>query len=212
MEDNKPTPSGKKSKKKQKEYFDKIETGIARAKPQTKQRPLLMEMMLRHQSSLEIIEAMRNLSVGDVLGKGYPAISGLKKTHGKQRVHHALAALISDTGAYFENSLTEAATIEVATEISLNYYYLSMEDVYILLNRLKRTPLYGKLTPNKILTVADQYARDRLELAATRSVNDHLAKKENRVNYDDSDTEAIRENEAFEQFKAEYHKKTKNEK
>ena len=160
-----------------------------------------MDLLLNKASNRDIIRAMANVTIGDVAGR-YPAISALKKLHG-DRVETVLAALVVDASGYFEHAITESQALDVAAEICAQYYYLSLEDVYLALSRLKTEQIYGRLTLNKVLNVTSRYAEERANLAAQRNLNEHLARKESRMNYDKPDSI----DHDFEKFKKQYNAK-----
>lgn len=165
--------------------------------------PTNMEMLINKANNSDIIKAMAGITIADTAGK-FPSISQLNLLYTPQRVETAITALIVDAGGYFENTLTPTQARDVAVEISTQYYYLSLEDVYLALQRLKSGQIYGKLTPNKLLNAATTYANERLELAAQRSLNAHLAQKDSRLNYDKNENQ---NDNAFQQFKAKYNAK-----
>lgn len=169
----------------------------------------IMEMLIKKAPNRDIIKAMANITIADIAGR-FPAISALKKQYPAERVETALATLIVDASGYFEHAITETQALDVAAEISAQYYYLSLEDVYLALSRLKSEQIYGRLTPNKILNVTCRYADERAQLAAQRNLNEHLSKKESRLNYDTPDFEQKRQQEAFTQYYEKYKKTTPN--
>ena len=158
-----------------------------------------------------ILKALSSLVVADILGAGYPTIAALRKPeiHGPQRVHGVLASLIVDASGYFEQAIDKETAIELAIEIGAEFYYLTLEDVFVCLQKLKREKVYGKLTANKVLNAMSLYAEGRISLAEQKSLEAHAHSTDSRINYDDATAshKATRTDELFAQFNDAYKKK-----
>jgi len=103
----------------------------------------------------------------------------LKVTQGQEKTENAIAVVIGEAAVAFGERMDVEDALDLAAEIQTEYYYLTLEDCYIVMSRLKRQPLYGKLTLNKILTAFEQYTAERVNTAANMNWNKHLAEKEN---------------------------------
>ncbi len=164
-------------------------------------------MILDDAPRVEMIRALGGLTVADVLDAKFPSIASLRRPEafGRKKVEEVTASIIIDASGYFEQSISAETAIEMAAEIGATYYYLSLEDIYVCLQQFKRATLFGRNTPNKILNAVEEYNAQRLKLSEERSLNAHLARKESRQNYDrDNKATAIRDHEAFTQFKEKY--------
>jgi hypothetical protein len=175
-------------------------------------KPTVMQLILEAKSKTDIITALGNLSVADVVDAGYPALAYLRRpdVYGPEAVINVLALLIIEGTSVYEAAIPKEAARELAIEISACYYYLALEDVYVVLQQLKRSNLYGKLTPAKILHAVETHTEERARIAAEKSLNEHLSHKFSRTNYEKSSADAVRADELFQQFLDNYNSKAKS--
>jgi len=157
-------------------------------------------MILEGNSKANLIRAFGNITVGDIVGKGYPALSGLRKLHGTQKVEQAVAVLIVDASSHFERSINKEDALDLAAEITTCYYYLTLEDVMCALQKLKRSKVFGRLTTHRVLQGLEEHNQERTDIAIQKSQNEHLANKESRLNYDKTGADKVRNEELFNQF------------
>lgn len=136
-------------------------------------------MLSANASRREIARSFASITPETVIRGNYPSIVRLKLKKGEEKTEEAIAILINDAALAFGENMDEELLLELAAEVQTQYYYMSLEDCYLVLNRLKRQPLYGKLTLNKILSAFEQYQKERVQKAAEMSYNQHLANKEN---------------------------------
>ncbi len=136
-------------------------------------------MLSANASRREIARSFADITPETVIRGKYPSIVQLKHKKGEEKTEQAIAILISDAALAFGEEMDESLLLELAAEVQTQYYYMSMEDCYLVLNRLKRKPMYGKLTLNKILAEFEQYQTERMQKAAEMNYNEHLAQKEN---------------------------------
>jgi len=130
-------------------------------------------------STRDITRNFASLTPERVLRGNYPSMVRLKLTEGQETTEKAIAVVVGTAAVAFGEKMDWEMTLDLAAEIQTEYYYLTLEDCYIVMNRLKRQPLYGKLTLNKILTAFEQYTTERVNTAANMNWNKHLAEKEN---------------------------------
>jgi hypothetical protein len=147
-------------------------------KPARQERGI-MQMISDNASTREIARSFSNLTPEKVIRGKYPSLVSLKTKIGQEKTEKAIAILVGDAAVAFGEKIDYELALDLAAEIQTEYYYLTLEDCYIVMNRLKRQPLYGKLTLNKILTAFEQYTTERINTAAEMNWNKHLAEKEN---------------------------------
>lgn len=143
-----------------------------------KQRPTVMQMISDQKSSTELIRAFANITVGDVVGAGYPPISGLKKEYGVEKIESVIAILIVEGTALFDKSINKAQALELAAEIASTYYYLTLEDLYIVLKEFRKSKQFGAISAAKILSATAEYDRERINIAEKRAIDAHLNTKD----------------------------------
>lgn len=153
---------------------------------------------------MELVRRYGDLTIGDVAGQGYPALSALAKHHGPEKVERCLSILLIEASSYFSDTLDKDTALEVAVDVRQAHYFLSLEDCYIVIQRLKQSTLYGKLTPNRILAEFKKYQEERLQHSITKRENEHLANFTRRQRDPNAVRDAIRADEAFKQFEDEY--------
>lgn len=129
-------------------------------------------------SRRDLVKAFSSLTPERVLGGNYPSMAKIRKEEGEEKTERALAILIADTAKAFGESPNEEQAFYYANEILNAFYYLSLEDCFIVLNRIKRGKLFGKLTLNTFLNAFETYDNERLKIADEQSYNAHLSIKE----------------------------------
>lgn len=135
-------------------------------------------MILGGASNRELIKVFANITPERVLGGNFKSMALIRKEEGEEKAERALAILIADTAMAFGESLNEKQAFYFSTELLNAYYYFSLEDCFIVLNRIKRGKLYGKLTLNVFLNAFETYNKERLKLADDMSFSKHLEIKE----------------------------------
>lgn len=150
-----------------------------------------MRMISDQASTRDIIRSFANLTPEKVIRGKYPSMVRLKNEMGRDKTEQAVAILVLDASVAFGEEIDKDSALDLAAEIQTEYYYLTLEDCYVVLNRLKRQPIYGKLNLNKILTAFEQYNAERLQKAAEMNYNHHLAEKEN-PNADDRNVSLLK--------------------
>lgn len=138
-----------------------------------------MQMISDQASTREITRSFADLTPEKVIRGKFPALSRLKKEMGQEKTEQAVAILVLDASVAFGEEIDKESALDLAAEVQTQYYYMSLEDCYVVLNRLKRQPIYGKLNLNKILSAFEQYQKERIQKAEEMNYNHHLAEKEN---------------------------------
>ncbi len=132
-------------------------------------------------SNRDLIKAFSKLTPEKILRGNFPCMSKLKKEEGEQKLTDALAIIIVEASLSFGEGMNETRALDLATEILTDYYYLTLEDCFIVLNRLKRTKVF-KFTINVVLTAFEKYDQERFKIIDDNNYSDHLSRKENRSN------------------------------
>jgi hypothetical protein len=198
------TASEKTFNKKVDGYFEKLSAApdavaTTQKKPQAKAG--IMELITSKAATVDIVRAKADLSIARILETKPPALSLLRKQYSPEKVEAAIAILMIDTSTWFSAPMPQEQAQELAAEITATNYWLSLEDVFLILQRLKRKELYGKLTPNKVMLELAAYTSERLNESAQRSYHQHLDSKEKVYDRPDDGGEAVRIEENFNQFK-----------
>lgn len=124
----------------------------------------------------------------------------------------ALAVLVVEAASYFSEPISKESALVIAAEITTEYYWFSLEDVYIVLQGMKRKPMYGKLTPHKVLTELNEYREERLNAAAKRREEEHMQRFQRRTRDPNDQADAVRMREAIRQELDRYHEPKKPKK
>ncbi len=132
-------------------------------------------------SNRELVKAFVKLTPEKVLGGGFPSMAKLKKQEGEKKLSEALAIIIIETSVAFGEAMRQDMALDLATEILTDYYYLTLEDCFLVLNRLKRTKVF-KLTINVVLTAFESYDSERIKMIDDNNYSEHLSHKEPRGN------------------------------
>ena len=134
-----------------------------------------MQMISAGSSRVDIVKHFATITPAKVLNGSFPSLARLKKELGENKVETALAILIIDTSKAFDEQLEKDTALELAAEVHATYYYYTLEECFIILQKFKHQQLYGKLTLNKILAAFEEYNKERMTLADDISYNAHLA-------------------------------------
>tara|TARA_R110000744_G_scaffold87868_1_gene171462 strand:+ start:3021 stop:3578 length:558 start_codon:yes stop_codon:yes gene_type:complete len=124
-----------------------------------------MEMMRTH-SHLKTVE--------DVVKNKGTALSGLSNTVGKDSLHALIEIHIWNLNSTMnlQNKLNEAQVMEIAVEIISMYYYLTMEDIYLIFRKAKRGEfgkVYGSLSMIDIFEWFTKYDNERTRVYVSES-------------------------------------------
>lgn len=145
-----------------------------------KQQKGIVQTILEGGSNRQIVRKFGNATMHQVMESKYPAIGTMMKSFGDEKIENVIAVIIKEASAYFGDAMADNQALEVATDITVRYKWLKMEDIFVAINQLKEQNVYGKLTPNKILNQVKKYSENRMNAAAEKSLNTHLAGKEPR--------------------------------
>ena len=141
---------------------------------QLHQKPM-MQMISEGTSRVEIARKYTSITPTTILNSNFPSLARLRKERSAEEVERAIAILLIDASRAFGEPIDKETALETAVEIHTRYYYLTLEDCYLVLSRMKSKPLYGKLSSNKFLTEFEAYGAERIQLADQMSYNNHLA-------------------------------------
>ena len=136
-----------------------------------------MQMIFDENSNRTLIRQFVKLTPEKVLRGNFPSMALLKKDEGEEKLSAALSIIIIDTSKSFGDAMYKEAAFDLATEILTDYYYLSLEDCLIVLNRLKRSKVF-KFTINVVLNAFETYDKDRLKMIDDNAYSEHLSIKE----------------------------------
>jgi len=146
-------------------------------KKPAKQQQGVMQMISGGASNRDLIRHFVKYTPEKVLGGNFPSMALLKKEKGEQKLSDALAIIIIETSLSFGDGMNEKTALDLATEILVDYYYLSLEDCFVVLNRLKRAKVF-KFTINVVLNAFESYDKERLKMIDDNSYSQHLSIKE----------------------------------
>ena len=136
-------------------------------------------MISANASTREIARSFGSITPEKIIRGNYKSLASIKREIGQEKTEKAIAILIGDAAMAFGEKMDYELALDLAAEIQTEFYYMTLEDCYVVLSKLKRQPLYGKLTLNKILTAFEQYQEERINVAEKMNFNAHLAVKEN---------------------------------
>lgn len=139
----------------------------------------LMPMLSKGASRAEIVRNFGSLTPEKIITNKYPSIAKIKRYYDTEKTEAMIGYLLIQTSEAFDNTLDEEQAIEIAADMGSTFPYFSLEDVFFVLQRMKRQRLYGKLTVNKVLAAFEEYDKERTKRAEEMNWNDHLSNKEN---------------------------------
>lgn len=154
--------------------------------------------VISEKTSREITKQFGSLTTEKILEGNYPSLAKIKKEKGEEYSEKITAVLVLDTAKFFDSNMDIETAKDVAVEIGTMHYYLTLEDLFIVLQEMKQSEQFGKLTPHKILVACKKYSENRMETAAKINYNKHLQLKEGRG------TSTNEPDEAFQKFYHEY--------
>lgn len=139
-----------------------------------------MQMICDQASNRELVKTFSKLTPETIIGGDFPSLAVLRRNYNEETIENALSLLIVEASEYFGEGFSTKQAFNLSSEILSNYYYLSLEDCILVLNRLKRTTIYGKLTLNHVLSLFDAYDSERTQIVNDNNYNQHLSYKEER--------------------------------
>lgn len=126
-------------------------------------------------SRAELVRHYATLTPEAILKQDVTSLARLRKEYGTNEVETALTIMVLDASMAFETAIDKQMALELAAELHSTFYWLSLEDCFVALQRLRRKPLFGKLDANKILAAFEEYNQERMTIADEISYNRHLA-------------------------------------
>lgn len=145
-----------------------------------KQSKGIMQMILEGSSNRDLVRQVGSMSMQQAMNATAPGIGRMVQIHGRDKVEKVIAVIVAETAAYFDGEMGSEQALDIAAEITNRYAGIKVEDIWVALNDLKSSEIYGKLTSNKILSMLKKYMHRRLEAAGQQSLNQHLAQQEPR--------------------------------
>jgi hypothetical protein len=128
-------------------------------------------------SRRDIVRHFASLTPNKILKGSYPSMAVLRKQHESEKIENVLGVLIQDASRAFGNAWSDDQCVELSTEILSMYYYLSLEDCYLVLQRVKRSKVYGLFCMNTILQAFNDYDQERYTKADDLAYSKHLSQK-----------------------------------
>lgn len=148
--------------------------------PEKRQKGIAALILEDGSNNRQIVRRFGNTTMPQVVESSLPSIGALERQYSTEKTENVIGVILQEASTYFGDAMPQGQALEVAAEITTRYKWLKLEDVFVAFNEMKDQNIYGKLTPNKILSRIKKYSEDRLQYAAERSRNAHLARKENR--------------------------------
>ncbi|MDT8412682.1 MAG: hypothetical protein RQ875_09490 [Vicingaceae bacterium] len=150
-------------------------------------------------SKTELMRQFNGISLPAILEGDYPTVGKLSKMYGVEKLEKVIKVLVLDLSTAFEGELSKVAD-ELAVEISTTHYNLTLEDVYLVFKQLKATPVYGKLTQNKVLAAINKHWEERIAAAEHINYNKHLAASTDYYERSNKTTEVAKHKAAFKEY------------
>ena len=122
---------------------------------------------------------------------GLPALSGLKKAYGEERVMACLALWINDLQSFLNISakMNTAQIMETCAMIMEDFYFLNLADVRLVMSRAKKGEygqLYGRIDGQIIYQWFSEYFEERSRSCSENAIHEaERAKSEVRVASDE---------------------------
>ena len=137
----------------------------------------MRQMISEGASNRKLIRQFVKLTPEKILRGNFPSMALLRKNEGEQKLSEVLAIILIETSLSFGDGMNKETAFDLATEILVDYYYLSLEDCFVVLNRLKRAKVF-KFTINVVLNAFENYDNERLKIIDDNSYSQHLSIKE----------------------------------
>lgn len=141
----------------------------------------IMQLILEGNSNRDLVRSHGSMTMVQAMNKHVPGIGKMVRSEGRERVEKVVAVMLQETSSYFDEQMGKEQALDIAAELTTKYAGIKLEDLWVCLNDLKSSEIYGKLTSNKVLSAMKKYMDRRLELAAQQSLNEHLARQESRA-------------------------------
>lgn len=134
----------------------------------------LMEMVAAKASRLDIVKHFSKMTMFDIIrNKEKKGFRQLTKKHGEEKVINAIALLLRDTSNNYDKVWSKDKCQECAIDLYYSeYYYLSLEDLFVLLKEVKENESFFTL-PNFKKHLA-KYAERKLKAAENAALNQHM--------------------------------------
>jgi len=131
-----------------------------------------MQMALEKASKIDLIRNFANLTVEKIAKVGYPSFGTLTKVHGLEKVEKVTSMLFLDLSATFNDDLSPEQVEEITAEISSSLMRnVSLEDIYLVCRKIKKSKNYGKLNVNKVLISLEEHFENKCEAVLQHNIN-----------------------------------------
>lgn len=125
---------------------------------------------------LDIIRVFGSYGLKRIVEDRPPCIGELARVHGQEKAELAVAIVIHDLGLSFDGDISKEQASEIAAEVSSGLMRnITLEGVFATCQEIKRSDVYGKLTPNKILKALNKHLEEYCESIANANYNRHLS-------------------------------------
>lgn len=143
-----------------------------------KKETTIYEMLVNKASKVDIIKAFAGISMKQVIVEKPITVGEIIRHYGEENATKAVVVLFADLSTSFGSDLKKDHLLELSAEVQSSLYKnLSLEDLYIICNRVKTSDIYGKLTVNKVLKEVKNYFDEKLNEVDNYNYNKHLETK-----------------------------------
>lgn len=136
-----------------------------------------MHLMISEKASkAEILQHYGSMSLEKVIKLNPPSMAVLAKQLTPEKCMQLTAVLVADLSQFFNGDLDKEDCQEVAAEVQFTLLKnLSLEDVYVALQKIKRSKISYKLTANEVVRQLNAYLDERCNLISQLNYSSHLA-------------------------------------
>ena len=142
-----------------------------------KHKPNLYQMISDKSSKIELIEHFGAMTLKQVVKEQPPAIGALERQHGKEAISNAIAVIVSDLNQSFGGDIGKDDILEVVAEVRTGITRsISLEDIYLICQKIKTSSTY-KLKVPTILKAVNDHLAEKSNMVMNENYNKHLAGK-----------------------------------
>jgi len=134
-------------------------------------------MISAQSSKIELIERFGAMTLKQVVNDKPPAIGALERQHGKEETQNVMAVIISDLNNSFGGDISKDDILEVVAEVRMGLTRsISLEDLYLICQKIKTSSTY-KLKVPTILKAVNDHLAEKSNMVMNMNYNYHLANK-----------------------------------
>ncbi len=131
-----------------------------------------MQMALEKASNIDLIRSFANLTIDKIVETAYPSFGALTKEYGLEKVEKVTSMLFLDLSATFNDELSPEQAQELSVEISSGILRnMSLEDIYLVCRKIKKTRNHKKMNVNFVLMALEQHFDDKCEAVLKYNIN-----------------------------------------